>query len=129
MPMMNNAEEEFRKSLTTEITINDYDSEDVKTLKQNVIALREEMRQLLDEGNSFADVLRDHRDIVNHGVEMRNEATRIISEFIEEGDEDAARECLEKVNATLSQMGINPIERPLSREERREIIREQHRTK
>lgn len=129
MPMMSNAEEEFRKSLAKEIKINEDDRESVKALKQDVIALREEMRQLLDEGNKFADILNDHRDIVNHGVEMRNEAIRLIAEFVDEGDEESARECLEKMNATLLQMGINAVEMPLSREERREIIREQHKLK
>ena len=128
MPMMNNAEEEFRKSLETQITINDDDSEGVKALKQNVIALREEMRQLLDQGNSFADVLRDHRDIVNHGVEMRKEATRMIKEFVDSGDNDAANECLDKVNEVLAGMGIQKVEMPLTDAERRELIRERHRS-
>lgn len=129
MPMMDNAEEEFEKSLEKEIVINDDDSPDVKALKRSVIALREEMRRLLDAGNSFADVLRDHRDIVNHGVEMRREATRLISEFVDAGDEESARASLEKVNATLTQMGIEEVEMPLTRAERREVIGERHRNK
>ena len=129
MPMMNNADEEFRKSLEKEIAINDDDSDSVKALKKSVIALREEMRQLLDEGHSFAEVLRDHREIVNHGVEMRAEAVRLVKEFMDDGDDEAARACLEKMNDTLAQMGIEGVEMPLSREERREAIRRQRKVR
>ena len=127
MPVMGNADEEFRKSLETDIVINEDDSDEVKALKQSVIDLREEMKQILEEGGSFEQALREHRDLVNHGVEMRNEATRMIQEFLDEGDADSAMEFLDKVNATLAQMGIEEVEMPLSREERREAIREQHR--
>lgn len=127
MPVMNNADEEFIKSLETEITIDSDDSDEVKALKQNVIAIREEIRQLMSEGHSFAEVIRDHRDVVNHGVEMRKEATRMIKEFVDSGDNDAANECLEKVNEVLAGMGIQKVEMPLTDAERRELIRERHR--
>lgn len=127
MPMMNNADEEFIKSLEREIVINDDDPDEVKSLKKNVMAIREEIRQLMNEGHSFADVIREHRDIVNHGVEMRREATRTIKEFVDGGDREAAKECLEKVNEVLAGMGIQGVEMPLTDEERRAQIRERHR--
>lgn len=127
MPIMNNADEEFMKSLEKEIKINEDDSDEVKALKENVIAIREEIRQLMSEGHSFAEVIKNHRDVVNHGVEMRSEATRMIKEFVDNGDNDAAKECLDKVNEVLAGMGIEKVDMPLSDEERRELIRERHR--
>ena len=127
MPVMNNADEEFLKSLEKEIKVNDDDTDEVKALKQNVIAIREEIRQLMSEGHSFAEVIKDHRDIVNHGVEMRKEASRIIKDFLDNGDNEAANECLEKVNEVLAGMGIQGVEMPLTDEERREKIRSQKR--
>ena len=127
LPVMNNADEEFIKSLENEIKINEDDTDEVKALKQNVIAIREEIRQLMSEGHSFAEVIKDHRDVVNHGVEMRKEASRMIKELIDNGDHDAANECLEKVNEVLAGMGIQGVEMPLTDEERRERIRTQNR--
>ena len=129
MPVMNNADEEFIKSLEKEIVIKDDDTVEVKALKQNVIAIREEIRQLMSEGHSFAEVIKNHRDIVNHGVEMRREAFRIIKDFIDNGDHEAANECLEKVNEVLAGMGIQGVEMPLTDEERREKIRAQKRNR
>ena len=81
----------------------------------------------MSEGHSFAEVIKDHRDVVNHGVEMRKEASRMIKELIDNGDHDAANECLEKVNEVLAGMGIQGVEMPLTDEERREKIRSQKR--
>ena len=126
MPMMDNADEAFSKSLEKEIVINDDDSEKVKALKREVMAVREEMRQLIAEGQSFTDVMKEHRDMVNRNAELRKEAMRILEEFVESGDADGARECLEKVNAALGEAGIDGIEMPMSREERRAAIRERN---
>ena len=126
MPVMNNADDEFLRSLDKEIVIADDDTDAVKALKRDVIAMREQMKQLMAEGHSFAEVIKEHRDIVNHGVQMRAEATRLLKEFIDNGERDAAVECLDKFNEALRGMGIEEVEMPLTNEERRELIREQH---
>ena len=126
MPMMDNADEAFAKSLEKEIVINDDDSEKIKALKREVMSVREEMRQLIADGQSFTDVMKEHRDMVNRNAELRKEAMRILEEFVESGDADGARECLEKVNAALGEAGIDGIAMPMSREERRAAIRERN---
>lgn len=127
MPAMDNADEAFIKSLENEITVNENDSDEVKALKRKVTAVREEVRQLMYGGRSFAEVIRDHRDAANHGVEMREEATRMVRELVDSGDQGAACECLERVNGVLVGMGMPRVEMPLPREERREQIRARHR--
>lgn len=127
MPVMDNADEEFLRSLENEITVDEDDPEEVKALKQNVIAIREEILRLMGEGRSFSEIIKEHRDIVNNGVEMRKEATSMIKDLVDSGDYEAAYECLEKVNEVLTGMGIQSVEMPLTDEERREQIRNRHR--
>lgn len=126
IPVMDNADEVFMRSLDKEITIAKDDSDEVKSLKQSVIAIREEMRRLVGEGRSFAEVIKDHRDTVNHRVQMRAAATRMVKEFLDNGDREAAEEVLKKINDALDCMGIPNVEMPPSDEERREQIRKRH---
>jgi len=126
MPVMNNADDEFLKSLEKEIVINDDDSDAVKELKREVMEVRAEMLKLLSEGHTFEEVIKDHRDEVNHRAEIRKEANRLINEFLENGEYEMAQECLEKFNEALRGMGIEEVSMPLSREERREQIRERN---
>ena len=124
MPLMDNADEAFARSLEKDIEISDGDSDAVKALKRDVMAVREEVRQLMAEGHTFADVMKDHRDMVNRSAEMRREAARIVGEFVESGDMASAEECRAKLNAALAEAGMEGIEMPLSREERRAAVRE-----
>ena len=126
LPVMNNADAEFLRSLDKEIVIADDDTDAVKALKRDVIAMRAQMKQLMAEGHSFAEVIKEHRDIVNHGVQMRAEANRLIKEFVDNGERDVAVECLEKFNDALRGMGIEEVKMPMTNEERRERIRELH---
>ena len=118
-PPMADADAAFRKSLEREIIILDGEPEDVKELKRSVIAYREEMRKLVEAGHSVADVLREHRELVNRDAELRAEGTRLVKGFLDRGDEEGARLCLKQVNAELAAIGAQEIEMPLSREERR----------
>lgn len=124
MPLMADADEAFSKSLEKDIEIGDGDSDAVKALKRDVMAVREEVRRLMAEGHTFADVMKDHRDMVNRSTEMRKEAVRIVGEFVESGDMASAEECWAKLNAALAEAGIEGIEMPQSREERRAAVRE-----
>ena len=127
IPALNNSDEEFKKSLERDIVINLNDSQEIKNLKTNVIAIRNQLRELIKEGQSFSDIIDEHRELVNHGVAMRQEAERFVKEFVDEGDHESARECLEKVNETLRGMGMEEVSMPLSDDERRNIIRQRHR--
>lgn len=129
IPSLEDADGAFAKSLETEILINESDSDDVKELKKNVIAVREEIRQLLSEGHSFADIIKDHRELVNKGVAIKEEASRLAKELLDEGDREAAAEFLIRANETLRDMGVDEIEMPLSQEEKRALIRERKNNK
>lgn len=129
MPSLENPNDEFKKSLANEIVINDSDPEDVKSLKRDVISVRNEIRQLISGGQSFADIMREHRELVNKSVVMREEASRLVKEFLDEGDRESATECLTKLNEALREMGVDEIDMPLNREEKRDSIRTQHNRK
>lgn len=124
IPSLEDADGAFAKSLETEIRINESDSDDVKELKKSVIAVREEIRQLLSEGQSFADIIKDHRELVNKGVAINEEAVRIAKELLDEGDRESAVKFLIRANETLREMGVDEIKMPLSREEKRALVRE-----
>lgn len=126
MPVMSNADEEFKKSLEKDIVINEDDSEDVKRLKEQVMATREDMRQLMAEGKTFAEVLQEHRELVNHHAAIRADSVKILQELVDNGETAEADLMLKEVNEMLSGMGVEAVEMPLSREERRQAIREQH---
>ncbi len=129
IPLLEDADGAFAKSLETEIEIKESDSEDINELKKNVIAVREEIRQLLSEGHSFADIIKDHRELVNKGVAIKEEASRLAKELLDEGDREAAAEFLIRANETLRDMGVDEIEMPLSQEEKRALIRERKNNK
>lgn len=129
IPSLEDADGAFAKSLETGIEIKESDSEEVKELKKSVIAVREEIRQLLSEGHSFADIIKDHRELVNKGVGIKEEASRLAKELLDEGDREAAVEFLIRANETLRDMGVDEIEMPLSQEEKRALIRERKNNK
>ena len=129
IPSLEDADGAFAKSLETEIEIKESDSEDVKELKKSVIAVREEIRQLLSEGHSFADIIKDHRELVNKSVAIKEEASRLTKELLDEGDREAAVEFLIRANQTLRDMGVDEIEMPLSREEKRVLVRDRQNNK
>lgn len=126
MPVAKNAEYEFAESLKKPIVINPDDTDDIKALKQMVMQTRQEILDRMAEGMSYEDVLREHRDLVNHSVQMRAEATAQIKKYVDAGVFDAAEILHKKANELLAERGIEPIEMPMTREERRQAIREAH---
>ena len=127
MPMSSNVEEDFLRSLNKPIVINPDDSEDVKRLKQQVMEVRADIDQLMKEGRTFADIMREHQSLVNDNASIRKDVMSGLHEYVDKGDMEGAQEYLNKMNAALKQMGMESIEMPESPEERRQRIREESR--
>ena len=132
-PLPNNAfsEKEFRESLKTPIVINPDDPKEVKELKERIIAARESMLKMLDEGMSVNDILREHENIVRENAKTRKDAMDELKQIIAEGDIDGAIKYRTMVNLALQQMGIAELTTPITEEEqaeqaerRRERLRE-----
>lgn len=132
-PLPNNAfsEKEFRESLNTPIVINPDDPKEVKELKERIIAARESMLKMLEEGMSVNDILREHENIVRENTKTRKDAMDELKQIIAEGDIDGAIKYRTMVNLALQQMGIAELTTPITEEEqaeqaerRRERLRE-----
>lgn len=102
-------DEEFRRSLKTPIKILPTDSEEVAAMKRIVMSAREEMKEWLDSGRHFSDILVDHRELVNENSKIRTDAIRELNEMIKAGDEEGARKYVTGMNEAFSQIGIEPI--------------------
>lgn len=121
-PLPNNAfsEKEFRESLKTPVVINSDDPKEVKELKERVIAARESMLKMLDEGMSVNEILRAHENIVRENAKTRKDAMDELKQIIAEGDIDGAIKYRTMVNLALQQMGIAELTTPITEEERAE---------
>ena len=104
-----NMEEQFRKSLEDEIEIKPDDPEHIKDLKAKVMIVRENMKEMLSEGRSFADVLEETRRTMNENVEIRSRAMVQYHELLRKGHADDAEKLRLKMNEVLTQMGIEEI--------------------
>ncbi len=109
LPMSDSVENDFKKSLESPIKINDDDSDEVKLMKMDVMAVRETLKDLVSQGMTVRDALAAHQEDVNKAAAYRKEALAILAEIRQTDGEDAAREFLEKVNKNLTEAGENPI--------------------
>ena len=106
-----NLNEEFVKSLTSPIHVEENDSPRTAALKIAVKEVREEIARLLKEGDTrtVGQILRDHMTANNHNVEMQTEALAAAKKIRETDGEAAAEEYLKAVNEQLKSYGIHPI--------------------
>lgn len=111
-------DEQFRRSLKDPIVINETDSERVKARKRQVIEARETIKELMDGGAHFSDILADHRRVFNENVDIRAAAMRELNAIHEQGDAEGERAYRLKVDTALSQMGIAPLDDPKTKAER-----------
>ena len=120
IPMGKDSEKEFLESLKKEIVVLDTDDEQTRALKESVIALRAEIKKLLDSGMSFNQVLQEHQKLVNENARIRNDATLELKRILESGDVEGAQKYKRKMNVALGQMGIPELSLPVTEEERAE---------
>ena len=117
IPMAATSEQEFLESLKKPIVIDDDDPERVKRIKEAVIAARETMKQMMDEGKSYREALAEHQKLVNENVETRNQCMAELKQLVDAGDREGAEHYLKTMNVALEQMGIPALTMPMSREE------------
>ena len=109
LPLRPGLEKDFRKAIERPIIIHEDEPESVKAAKRRVIEARVQMKEMLDRGMSFEEVLREHQRLSNENARMRIEAMRDFNALVNAGDIEGARTYAEKVNGTLSQLGIAPL--------------------
>ena len=120
IPLTPDMEKAFLKSLETEIVILDTDDENVKAMKQAVIETRAEIKRLMDGGQTFAQIIREHQHLVNDNAKLRTDALIELKRLRDSGDIEGAVQYKKAVNAALAQMGIRELALPVTEEERAE---------
>lgn len=100
---------QFKESLKTPIVINEDDSPELKKIKQDVIAAREDMAAMIEEGRSVADVLQETVKVNKENAETRKTCLKEYREILQSGDLDSAKKYLLKINIALQQMGIKEL--------------------
>ena len=119
LPISGNLDKRFLDSLKDPIEIGPDDSPQIAARKQTVIDARARMKELMDAGGSFSEILADHQKLFNENVKIRSDAARELQRIVDDGDTEGTRQYLLKVNLALQQMGIKELDEPRTTEERR----------
>ena len=117
-------DEEFRASLNDPIVIDADDSEERAARKREVMQAREDVKAMMDSGLTFREIISESRRLFQENAEIRNEAMRELKKIHEQGDAEGERKYQITIDAALEQMGIEPLDTPMTAEERRAKIAE-----
>lgn len=109
-PMSEDEDELFLRSLQKPIKIEATDSEEIRTIKELVASARKEIKERMDNGEFFADVMNDHRKLANENGRIRSDAQAEYNEIVKSGDAESARKYALRVNLALQQMGIRELD-------------------
>lgn len=123
LPMVGNASRKFLESLSTPIEIDDDDSEEVRRLKEAVIVAREQIKQRMDEGESFEAILGDHYRLSVENAKIRRNAQKELDAIYCNGDADGATRYRMVMDVALSQMGIDALDEPMTHAQRKQLNR------
>ena len=120
LPMVGNAEKKFLVSLATPIEILDTDSEDIRRQKEAVIIAREQIKQRMDEGESFEAILNDHYNLSAENAKIRRNAQKELDAIYSSGDKDGAAKYRRVIDIALQQMGAEGLDEPMTHAERKQ---------
>lgn len=109
MPIGPESELQFKAALKRPIEDNPDDSDEVKRMKQMVREARAQIADLMDRGQSFAQILEEHRNLWNENVKIREGVVAEYRKIVRSGDEEGARHYFNTMNTALGQMGIPPL--------------------
>ena len=105
-------DEEFLESLNDPIIIEKNDSAEIKALKTSVMALRTEIKALLDQGRSVNEILAEHQAVTHHTEALHVEALKEIKRLIDNGERAAAVDYAVEINKKLQDWGLKEIAVP-----------------
>ena len=119
IPFSGDMDKDFLKSIEEPIIIEEGDSEEIKQRKKIVREARLEVKKLMDQGMHFQDIIADHTRLMNENAEIRSKAIADARKIRDEGDTEGTAEYVSKMNEAFKSMGIEEIEMPKSKEERK----------
>ena len=104
-------EKEFTRSILDPIVISEEDSEEVRMKKEAVKHARSEMIQLIKEGHSVLDIIRQQQEFNEDAKEMRLTVAKELHNLRKEGaSANEIKEYLKNANQLLEKQGIAPLE-------------------
>lgn len=106
------ADEEFAKSLDTPIEILDTDTERIREIKERVIAVREEIKERIKNGESFANIIAEHQNTEMENFRFRREVMTELNDIVRSGDMDLAERYVSAANVYLRQLGAQEVKMP-----------------
>ena len=112
LPLMTRADtDKFIESLREPIEIDPKDPDHVKTMKNQVNEVRQQIAGLIaqEPDKELSQILNAHREDFNNTLNLRAEAQKAYDALVSEGDEEAAAEYRKKANEFLEQYGAEPI--------------------
>jgi hypothetical protein len=118
LPISRDLDGDFANSLTNTIVIYDDDDERTTQIKENVAAAKNQLLELVKQGRSVADVLKEYQETVNEKTEIRSKAQTELDALYRDGKTRAAQEYLEGINAAFKDLDIEPISLPQARKKR-----------
>ena len=111
-------EVQFFKSLEKPIEVGEGDTPEIRALKENLIATKRQIMELIDSGKTVTQILQEHREVFNENRKDYAESQAIVDQFVAEGDVESARAYVEKANAVLEKSGAPLLQMPKTKEER-----------
>lgn len=119
LPLSGNLDKEFLDSLKDPIVINPDDPEDIKERKRIVAETRKQIDELMRQGISFRAILAEHEKVFDENAKIRAEVRAELQKICDEGDTKGVAEYLKTINAAFQEMGIEELQLPKTKEERR----------
>jgi hypothetical protein len=112
LPIPDNLDETFLHSLTNDIVI--YPEDDARTveLKKTVADAKQQIREMVNEGRSVAEILSEYRRQMKEQAALRREALKELHALYRSGAVNEAKTFHDQVNEAFSKTGIPPIEMP-----------------
>ena len=123
------SQKDFLESLKTPLEIGEGDSEEIRVLKERVMAARAEMKELIDSGRTYYDVLKELQERKKEDSSTWMKCQDELREIWNSGDRDGAKVYCQAMNIELEKMGIKPLRMPMTKEEARAYKIERARTK
>lgn len=112
IPYSDNMDKAFLESLKDPIIIDKNAPEEIQERQRIVREARDEVKALMDQGLSFREIAAEHERLMNHNAALRAEALAELKKVRDEGDSEGTALFLESINATLDNLGIEPLEMP-----------------
>lgn len=106
--------EQFKKSLSTPITIDEDDTPEEVAAKQNVMETRKELKRMLDDGEDIAQVMRETEAELRRLYNYRHNLSQELASTFRERkfNADDMQDYVTAANKILSDNGMEPLKHP-----------------